>query len=70
MDRRRANARQIRSSIAPIPKPAELREVVPPTREAQAEVGFHLAPNIVMELQAQPCSLLSEQVKALARNRR
>ena len=51
--------------IAPIPKLAELREVVLARSEKRKpKWGFRLAPDTVMELQAQPCHLLSEGAKA------
>src|SRR6476469_9133133 len=51
--------------IAPIPKLAELREVVlAHSEKRKPKWGFRLAADIVMELQAQPCTLVSEQAKA------
>jgi Family of unknown function (DUF6011) len=51
--------------IPPIAKLAELREVVlAHSEKRKPKWGFRLAPDIVMELQAQPCSLLSEHAKA------
>ena len=45
--------------IAPIPKLAELREaVLAHSEKRKPKWGFRIAPDIVMELQAQPCSLL------------
>ena len=53
-------------SIAPIPKLAELREaVLAHSEKRKPKWGFRIADDIVMELQAQPCSLLSERVKAM-----
>ncbi|MGO4506028.1 hypothetical protein AB4Z51_03340 [Bradyrhizobium sp. 2TAF36] len=51
--------------IAPIPKLAELREaVLAHSEKRKPKWGFRLAADIVMELQAQPCSLLSATAKA------
>ena len=51
--------------IAPIPKLAELREaVLAHSDKRKPKWGFRLAPDIVMELQAQPCTLLSATAKA------
>ena len=42
--------------IAPIPKLAELRDaVLAHSEKRKPKWGFRLAPDIVMELQAQPC---------------
>jgi hypothetical protein len=46
--------------IAPIPSLAELREVVlAHSEKRKPKWGFRLAPDIVMELQAQPCILVN-----------
>ncbi|MBT1511785.1 hypothetical protein KIP88_14835 [Bradyrhizobium sp. SRL28] len=55
----------IKIMIAAIPKLAELREVVlAHSEKRKPKWGFRIAVDIVMELQAQPCLLLSERLKA------
>jgi hypothetical protein len=52
--------------IAPIPKLAELREaVLAHSEKRKPKWGFRLAANIIMELQAQPCMLLSARAVEL-----
>ena len=51
--------------IAPIPKLAELREaVIAHSEKRKPKWGFRIASDIVMELQAQPCTLVSDALKA------
>jgi hypothetical protein len=54
--------------IAPIPKLAELREaVLARSEKPKPKWGFRIASDIVMELQAQPCTLVSDALKAKGR---
>ena len=49
--------------IAPIPKLAELREaVLAHSEKRKPKWGFRIAPDIVMELQPQPCMLVSPDI--------